>query len=198
MMRSLQYALGGTLALLGVGLSAPLRSEEADVFSFIPAGGRMLLGELIDGGLPEAERAEIFSGKRSVDEWQDFLQAGKGAIPGLSEFDDYQQRTLAQYLAATMPLSVGTQMTGDALKEALPQDGRDLTLTFCQSCHIITVVVTQERTKEAWLGTMNKPSHIEIALSATGRDALADYLVTNGGIPIEQVPEELRAGGASY
>jgi hypothetical protein len=60
------------------------------------------------------------------------------------------------------------------------------------------VVVTQDRTKEAWLGTMNKPSHIQIKLSKDQREALANYLVLNAAIPIEQVPEDLRAGGASY
>ena len=50
----------------------------------------------------------------------------------------------------------------------------------------------------AWLGTMNKPSHTRIKLSREQREALASYLVLNGGIPIDQVPEELRAGGATY
>jgi hypothetical protein len=45
---------------------------------------------------------------------------------------------------------------------------------------------------------MNKPSHARIKLSPEQREALASYLVLNGGIPIDDVPEELRAGGASY
>jgi hypothetical protein len=60
------------------------------------------------------------------------------------------------------------------------------------------VVVTQERPQAHWLGTMNKPSHVEIELNARQREELANYLVLNGGIPIELVPEDLRAGGASY
>ena len=62
----------------------------------------------------------------------------------------------------------------------------------------MTVVVTQSRAREAWLGTLNKPSHIEVDLTPEEREALSDYLVVNGGIPIEEVPPELRAGGASY
>ena len=65
-------------------------------------------------------------------------------------------------------------------------------------CHVITVVVTQSRPKEHWLGTMHKPSHIGIKLTEAQREQLASYLVLNAGIPIDQVPEELRAGGASY
>jgi hypothetical protein len=73
-----------------------------------------------------------------------------------------------------------------------------MTLDRCQSCHIVTVVVTQARTREAWLGTLGKPSHVEIPLSPAEREQLADYLAVNAGIPIDAIPEELRAGGASY
>jgi hypothetical protein len=45
---------------------------------------------------------------------------------------------------------------------------------------------------------MHKPSHIGIKLTEAQREQLASYLVLNAGIPIDQVPEELRAGGASY
>jgi hypothetical protein len=60
------------------------------------------------------------------------------------------------------------------------------------------VTITQDRTKEHWLGTMNKPSHVEVKLTPQEREALASYLVLNAGISIEQVPQDLRAGGASY
>ena len=73
-----------------------------------------------------------------------------------------------------------------------------MTLARCQSCHIVTVVVTQARTREAWLGTLNKPSHVEVPLSEAERGQLADYLVVNGGLPIDVIPPALRAGGASY
>jgi hypothetical protein len=59
-------------------------------------------------------------------------------------------------------------------------------------------VITQKRSSNAWLGSMNKPSHIQIKLTGAQRDALASYLVLNAAIPIDLVPEELRAGGATY
>jgi hypothetical protein len=77
-------------------------------------------------------------------------------------------------------------------------DGKDMALDYCQGCHIITVVVTQDRAREHWLGTLNKPSHIEIKLTPAQRDALVSYLVLNAAISIEDVPEDLRAGGATY
>ena len=62
----------------------------------------------------------------------------------------------------------------------------------------MTVVVTQSRTKDAWLGSLGKPSHVQIKLKPDQREALASYLVINAAIPIDEVPEDLRAGGATY
>ena len=112
-----------------------------------------------------------------------------------------ERLTLANYLAFNMPLPVKSIPANPAKanwEKLLPPDGRDLVLNNCQFCHIITVVVTQEKTKDTWLGTMNSPSHIEIELSAQKREALAEYLALNAAIPIDLVPEALRAGGASY
>ena len=177
--RSVIVAVGLMLGLAGAGL---LHAQTDDVFAFIPAGGRTLLERAAGAGL---QMDAILAGKRSREEWQLFLQ-GKPAVKELSESEFV---TLADYLAHNMPIAPGA---------ALPRDGRDLALEYCQSCHIITVVVTQDRSKVAWLGSLNKPSHIEIELTAAERGALADYLVLNAAIPIDLVPEELRAGGATY
>lgn len=180
----------GLALMLSVGAPLLVSAQEDDLFSFIPPGGRTLLGELIGGGKVSAD--QILSSRRSQGEWLSYVE-GLGA--GL---DPTQQETLAAYLAATMPASETDGTLIDTNGVALPRDGRDLGLEYCQSCHIITVVVTQDRTREAWLGTMNKPSHVEIDTTQAEREALADYLVKNGGIPIDDVPEELRAGGATY
>ena len=115
--------------------------------------------------------------------------------PRCSRLSDKELLTLADYLSFNMPLPAN-QMPADAAK--LPMDGRDFALEKCMGCHVITVVVTQSRPKEHWLGTLHKPSHIGIKLTEAQREQLASYLVLNAGIPIDQVPEELRAGGASY
>lgn len=73
-----------------------------------------------------------------------------------------------------------------------------MALAHCQSCHIITVTVTQDRPREQWLGTFSKPSHVGVALTEAEREHLADYLAVNAGIPIDDIPRELRAGGATY
>ena len=89
----------------------------------------------------------------------------------------------------TGPTGTGKSTTLAAMIDKINQE---------KSCHIITVVVTQDRTREHWLGTLHKPSHIEIKLTEAQREALVSYLVINAAIPIDEVPEDLRAGGATY
>ena len=168
---------------------ALLAQEEDDVFAFIPDGGRTLLERLIENGLSPGVQAEITSQSRNAEGWATFLAEKSADNPLIADLDEYQTQTLASYLSYNMPLEAG---------EELPWDGRDMALERCQSCHIITVVVTQDRTREHWLGTMHTPSHIEVPLTEAEREELADYLVLNGGIPIDDVPPALRAGGASY
>lgn len=181
------FAKKTAAALVALVLAFAATAQE-DLFDFIPKGGRTLLedarAEGISDDLARAIAAE--SGDAAV--WRDRLEAAKAA-PGIAALDDWQTDTLAHYLAANAPLAAGAD---------LPRDGRDMALALCQSCHIITVVVTQDRTRVAWLRTMNSPSHVEIETTPAEREALAEFLVINAGIPIDQIPPELRAGGASY
>ena len=127
------------------------------------------------------------------------LEVGMPELPALQRLED-KERSRGRYLASNMP-AADTARTSDREGNgsgSCQRTARDLTLERCQACHIITVVITQDRAKEAWLGTMHKPSHVEIDTQRAGAGGIADYLVINGGMPIEQVPEELRAGGATY
>jgi hypothetical protein len=180
--------------------AVPLLAQSEDVFSFIPPGGRTILAQLIEKGLPADELETLVSEQRSKEEWNSYLSQRSRSLSALTELNESELKALADYLSFNAPLGSDVLQKGPAktIGQTLPKDGRDLALEYCQSCHIITVVVTQDRTKEAWLGTMNKPSHVEIKLSPKEREALASYLVLNAAIPIDLVPEELRAGGASY
>ena len=182
-------------------LAVSSRAQTDDVFAFIPPGGKTLLADIMRSGLPEAEVQALLTAKRGREDWLAYLRDRSAAIPGLKGFGEYELATLADYLAFNMPLPAG-KLPADPGKadwgRLLPPDGRDLVMENCQFCHIITVVVTQDKTRDAWLGTLNKPSHVEIELTARQRGALADYLVVNGAIPIDLVPEDLRAGGATY
>jgi mono/diheme cytochrome c family protein len=189
------------VALVAIVVTAPglLQAQYDPIFDFIPLGGRSLLADVLKAKAPAEEMKGILAGKRTRDEWQAYLNGRKTQLPALKGLSELEVTTLADYLSFNMPLR---QVPADPAKadwsKLLPRDGRDLALEYCQSCHIITVTVTQDRTKEHWLGTMNKPSHVGVKLSPQEREALASYLVLNAAIPIDQVPKELRAGGASY
>jgi hypothetical protein len=187
--------------LLAALLAAPVAAQAADVFDFIPAGGRTLLAKALASRPPADEVRGLLSGKHTSEEWLGTLRGHSKAITGLQSLNDKELLTLADYLSFNMPLPAARIPANPAQanwEKLLPLDGRDLVLEYCQSCHIITVVITQDRSKDAWLGSMNKPSHIQIKLTREQRDALASYLVLNAAIPIDRVPEELRAGGATY
>jgi len=187
--------------MLGVAVAAPLAAQYDPIFDFIPPGGRSLLAKAFEGKPAATELRALLTAKHSRDEWVAELKGKSGTISGLQRLDEHELLTLADYLSFNMPLPAA-KLPADPSRadwsKVLPRDGRDLALEYCQSCHIITVTVTQDRSREHWLGTMNKPSHIEIKLTRQEREALASYLVLNAGIPIDQVPEDLRAGGASY
>ncbi len=189
------------LPLLAALLLTPLPALAADVFDFIPLGGRTLLAKAFASRPPADEAKALLNAKHTREEWQSYLREHRKAITGLQRLGDKELLTLADYLSFNMPLPPA-KIPADPAKanweKLLPPDGRDFALDYCQSCHIITVVITQKRSKDAWLGSMNKPSHIQIKLTREQRDALASYLVLNAAIPIDQVPEELRAGGATY
>lgn len=197
-MRS-KLLLAALLAFAAAAFAAP--KPAADVFEFVPQGGRTLLTKVFTTRAPAEDVRAILAAKHSSAEWMADLKAREKTLPALKALDDRERRTLADYLAANMPLAPA-QVPADPAKanweKVLPPDGRDLVLNYCQGCHIVTVVVTQDRSKTAWLGTMGKPSHVQIKLSPQQRDALANYLIVNAAIPIDQVPEELRAGGATY
>lgn len=189
------------LLLLAALLLTPLPAQAADVFDFIPAGGRMLLAKTLASRPPADEVKGLLAGKHTREEWLGYLRDHGKAITGLQRLNDKELLTLADYLSFNLPLPAAKIPANPAQanwEKLLPLDGRDFALEHCQSCHIITVVITQKRSKDAWLGSMNKPSHIQIKLTREQRDALASYLVLNAAIPIDLVPEELRAGGATY
>lgn len=176
-------------------------SATEDVFDFIPQGGRTLLARALQGKPATGDVEAMLAAKHTREEWAGWLKGHATQLPAVGKLSDTEMQTLADYMAFTMPLAAGkapSSPTQANWEKALPWDGRDMALEKCQGCHIITVVITQKRTKEAWLGTMGKPSHVMIRLSKENREQLANFLVLNAGIPIDQVPPELRAGGASY
>lgn len=200
-MNILRQFARAALPLLTAVFLIPLLAQTADVFDFIPSGGRTLLAKTFASRTPADEVKALLSAKHTREEWQSYLKNHSKAITGLQRLTDKQLLTLADYLSFNMPLPPAKIPANPAQAnwaKLLPEDGRDFALEYCQSCHIITVVVTQDKLKNGWLGTMHKPSHIQVKLTEAQREALASYLVINASIPIEEVPEDLRAGGATY
>ena len=191
-------ALAGIFSSFGV---QPLAAQTAEQLTFIPSGGRTLLTGIATSKPPTDEIKSLLTGKRSREEWSSYLNAHSKAVPAIQHLSEKERLTLADYLSFHMPLpanQVPAHAASTDWTRNLPKDGRDLALNNCQGCHIITVVVTQQRSKTTWLGTMGTPSHAVIKITEAEREELASYLEQNAGIPIEQVPEELRASGATY
>lgn len=192
-----------SLRIVAVALAAAgalVAARAGDIFDFIPLGGRSLLAQVLAGRKAEDIQA-VVAAKHTRDEWVSYLKGRGAQLPAAQKLSDKQMLTLADYMSFNLPLAAGKAPSPPSQanwEKALPMDGRDMALNYCQGCHIITVVITQDRTKAAWLGSLNKPSHVGIKLNAQQRDALTNYLVLNAAIPIEQVPEDLRAGGATY
>jgi mono/diheme cytochrome c family protein len=179
----------------------PAAAQTAEQLTFIPSGGRTLLTDLANSKPPTAEIKSLLTAKHSREEWSSYLSAHGKSVPAIQKLSDKERLTLADYLSFHMPLPANQVPANPASTDwthNLPKDGRDLALGNCQGCHIITVVVTQQRTKTAWMGTLGTPSHAVIKITPAEREELASYLEQNAGIPIEQVPEELRASGATY
>lgn len=196
--RFFAFALVATIAASLIG---SLRAQYDPIFDFIPLGGRSLLTKLFESKPPAADVRAILTARKTRDGWVGDLKDRSKSNPALQRLSDQEILTLADYMSFNLPLPAGKLPADPAKadwKKVLPMDGRDMALEYCQSCHIITVTVTQDRTKDAWLGTMNKPSHVGVKLTPQQREALASYFVLNAGIPIEQVPPDLRAGGATY
>ena len=202
-MRFMSLVVCALAGMLSGYLVQPLAAQTAEQLAFIPAGGRSLLTDIATSKPPAHadELKPLLTGKRSRDEWSGYLNAHSKAVPAIQSLSDKQRLTLADYLSFHIPLpanQVPANLARTDWTRTLAKDGRDLALDNCQGCHIITVVVTQERSKTFWLGTLGTPSHAVIKLTPEQREELASYLELNAGIPIEQVPEELRASGATY
>jgi hypothetical protein len=194
-------ALVGALTLAIAGALASPAAAQTDPFAFIPAGGKTLLLRVIATAPPRAEVILLLSSKRSPADWKIYLKSRAQAMPAVRAMNDSQLTTLASYLSLVAPMKEGDLPKGTdaaAWIRVLPPDGRDLVLTKCQNCHIITVVVTQEKDPRGWRGLLQTPNHAKLLGGAAQEEMLGQYLAVIAPIPIEQIPPPLRAGGASY
>jgi len=176
-------------------------AAQGDVFEFIPSGGKSLLLQVLQNDIPHKEILPIVSAKKTQEEWRKYLRRKSETIAALADITETQLDTLATYLSFNMPLPkdvLAKDINSIEWSKVLPPDGRQLALNNCQFCHIITVVVTQGKEATGWIGLLGTPSHVVVEISEQEKETLSHYLAINMPVPEEDIPEELRAGGASY
>jgi len=183
------------------GMYAHMAATQPEGFGFVPAGGKTLLLGVIASTPARADVLALVSAKKNAADWKTFLKDKARAIPVLGRMTESQLTTLASYLSLAAPIKESMIPKGldhPAWSQVLPPDGRDLVLNKCQVCHIITVAVTQEKDVRGWRGLLQTPNHKGVIAAEAEQEMLGQYLAINMPIPVEQIPEALRAGGASY
>ena len=171
--------VAGVALLLGLCIAAAHAAwAQSDVDS-MPKGGRTLLLQVLGSPLSVAELERIAASKHTEEEWSQLLASRT------AELRVRQRKTLAAYLAVTMPLSAGAlekaRADGDVTK-ALPPDGRDVAASMCQTaCHsLVTVKVGNHGNSDEykdWL--LKEPRHQPVTLTAPQLEILAHYAAIN-------------------
>lgn len=170
------FALLSLPALAGVALAA------GPSFDFMPDGGRGLFAQVYPD--PAAARTALAT-RATTEDWLARLAQDAPDLP------PREARTLAGYLAANAPLDSGAD--GAGAEVVLPQDGKDLALAHCQSCHsLFTGYLMQRRDDAAWRAVFASPFHRAIALTPAQIATFADYSAVNMPLPVGVVPPELR------
>jgi hypothetical protein len=96
-------------------------AQAADVFDFIPLGGRTLLAKAFASRPPADEVKGLLAGKRTREEWLVYLREHSKAIAGLKSLSEKELLTLADYLR-TPPRRIGRsccRRTGATLRSII-------------------------------------------------------------------------------
>lgn len=178
------------LVVLGALLLGSLPALAQEGYEFMPKGGKTLLLQLLGHPLDTAEFNKIAKTQHNAEEWQTSLTSRA------EDMSERELRTLAEYLAVNMPLAGKTQEaeeTKDGIVAALPTDGRELAVNYCQFCHsFFSGYLMVERDAQGWLGTFETPFHREVELTEKERETFARYSAINMPMKVENVPEDLR------
>lgn len=159
-----------------------------DQFSFMPAGGRTLLLDLL-GQADSATLTEVTTWDKSAEDWQTWALSQK------ADLDEKTIATFATYAELNLPVAEDVAKllaeTGDAT--LLPQDGKDLAIGQCQYCHsLFSGYMMHDRDEIGWKSIFKSPFHMEIPMSKIEQDTFARYSAINMPLRFEDVPPELR------
>lgn len=171
--------LGGALLILPA--SALAEPQEA-----LPAGPKQLLSQAVGEDLDAL--AEIMAADRTAEEWRAHL--GNEA----PDIDEAGLDILAGYLALNMP--VESAPDGDSAEiaiAALPEDGREMFLQSCHSCHgVADYYLLQDRDAEGWMEIFDAPYHRRLLTGDNERETFASYAADAMPITEADIPEEWR------
>lgn len=181
-------ALRFSLALAALSLGA-LPAFAQDDHGFMPKGGNILLQQLL-AQAPATELRTVLNARRNAAEWQEAMRPRAGGLT------DREQRTLASYLGANLPLPADIAehaTTPGKLAAALPPDGDDLAWNYCQSCHsLFSGYLMQDRDVKGWLSVFLSPFHRQIKMTDQQRATFAGYSSINMPMQVQDVPSDLR------
>jgi len=174
---------------LALWLGPPLAGAQESL-DFMPKGGKSLLLQILDPSSEDSELRRMSKVGQGAEAWQAELAPRTGGL------DDRERRTLAAYLAVNMPLAEGApkDVAGeDGIATALPPDGQELAVNYCQFCHsFFSGYLMIDRDVQGWRGTFETPFHREIEMTEKERETFARYSAINMPMKFEDVPEELR------
>ena len=103
-MRFMSIAACALAATFSVLFAEPLTAQTAEQLTFIPAGGRTLLSNIVASKPSADELKALLTGKHSREEWSAYLRSRSQALPAAQRLKDKEQATLADYLSYHMPL----------------------------------------------------------------------------------------------
>jgi len=183
------------VALAACALFARVATSQ-DLFAFMPGGGKSLLLELIAGATTPASITALVTERRSEEQWLQYLARSAERLPALSTLGDKRLKTLAAYLAITMPIAPADQpghADAAAWRNVLPADGKELALKHCQSCHsIYSGYLTQARDRQGWRSTFEASYHTGILVNEKEQETFVSYSAINMPVPEASIPPALR------
>ena len=94
----------------------PLAAQTAEQLTFVPAGGRTLLNNIVTSHPPADELQAILTGKHTRRMARRYLKSKTKSVPALQKFSDQELTTLADYLSFNMPLASGQSAADLAIK----------------------------------------------------------------------------------
>jgi len=177
----------GLLAMAALALASGVALGQIG-FEFMPDGGRNLMVQAFDA--QSGTLTDISAMALDAEGWQAWITEAQATLA------EDEVMTLASYMALNLPLADPEALGAlgpEDLAAALPRDGKDLAIRYCQGCHgFYTGYLGHDRDANGWMVMFNSPFHTEIRMNRTERLTFAHYSAINLPMRLEDVPPDLR------